>query len=179
MRTFALIVAGMVLMSGCSVAERPSPSSSSSGAGQPREILCAAEEAHLIASGSFQSFDSDVVVGPLSWPQLKLWATADPSGYRMGGSENDFKLGAQLKAGSTVTVSVAPEARAYAGLDYGQASGYSPALAVTFHACANSATAYVGGFHVEGRRCVPVDVSVDGMPPVRIVISFFNGQRGP
>ena len=64
----------------------------------------------------------------------------------------------------------------YAGLDYGQAWGYSPASAVTFHSCLNADTAFIGGFHVECRRCVPLDVSEGGKPPIRIVISFFNGS---
>jgi hypothetical protein len=59
--------------------------------------------------------------------------------------------------------------------DYGHASGYHPTSAVTFHACAAADTAFIGGFHVVGRRCVPFDVSVDHMPSIRIAISFFNG----
>jgi hypothetical protein len=170
----ALGVVGLVLMLGCSTsAERAKVASSPPAATQPRAILCNVNEAHI--EGPFQLFDTDVVVGPISWPQLRIWATADPSGYRIGGKENDFKIGAQLKAGAVVTVSVAPEARAYAGLDYGQASSYSPAPAVTFHSCVNSDTAFVGGFHVEGRHCVPFDVSADGESPVRIVVSFFDG----
>ena len=39
----------------------------------------------------------------------------------------------------------------YAGLDYGQASGYSPTTVVTFHSCVNWDTAFIGGF-VEGRH---------------------------
>jgi hypothetical protein len=62
-----------------------------------------------------------------------------------------------------------------AGLDYGQASGYSPTSAVTFHACAAADTAFIGGFHVVGRRCVPFDVREDHKASIRIVISFFNG----
>lgn len=172
MRTFAVVFVGSALMLGCSTpTDQPSPSQSTPT--QSRAILCNVNEAHI--SGPWQSFDTDVVVGPISWPKLMTWATADPGGFRMEPSNNDFKIGAQLKAGSAVTVSVAPEARAYAGLDYGQAFGYSPAPTVVFHACQNSDTAYIGGFHVEGRHCVPFDVSVDGKPPVRIVISFFNG----
>lgn len=163
-------------MFSCSTStNRPSASSSPPAATQPRAILCNVNEAH-IESSSFESFDTDVVVGPISWPQLKTWATADPTGFRRGGSENDFKIGAQLKAGSTVTVSVAKEARVYAGLDYGQAWSYSAASTVTFHACMNADTAFIGGFHVEGRHCVPLDVTADGNPQVRIVISFFNGS---
>ncbi len=131
-------------------------------------------EAHL-TSPSFQAYDTDVVVGSISWPELKTWATADPNGFRAGGSASDYKIGAQVKAGAVVTVSVAPEARSYAGLDYGQASRYSPAPAVTFHSCVNADTAFIGGFHVAGRRCVPFDVSEAYKPSIRIVISFFNG----
>jgi hypothetical protein len=170
----ALGVVGLVLTLGCSSSvDRATTTLSPAAAIQPRAILCNVNEAHIL--GPFPSYDTDVVVGPISWPKLKTWATADPRGYVMSASGNDFKIGAQVKAGATITVSVAPEARAYAGLDYGQASGYSPAPAVTFHACISSDTVFIGGFHVEGRHCVPFDVSVDSQPPVRIVVSIFDG----
>ena len=175
----ALAGVGLVAMVGCSTStERPSASSSTPAAAQPRQILCLVTEAHL-TSPSFPAYDTDVVVGSLSWPQLKTFATADPTAYRDAQSANDFKIGAQVKAGAVVTVSVAPEARAYAGLDYGQGWGYSPATAVTFHACATAETAFIGGFHVEGRHCVPFDISEDNKPPIRTVISFFNGACAP
>lgn len=161
-------------MLGCSMSSnRATTTSSPTAAIQPRAILCNVNEAHI--EGPIQTFDTDVVVGPISWPQLKIWATADPKGYVTSASGNDFKIGAQIKAGATVTVSVAPEARSYAGLDYGQASRYSQAPAVTFHSCVSSDTVFSGGFHVEGRHCVPLDVKVNSQPPVRIVVSFFNG----
>jgi hypothetical protein len=141
---------------------------------QPRQILCIVREAHL-TSPSFPAYDTDVVVGSISWPELKTWATADPNGFRTARSASDYKIGAQVSAGATVTVSVAQEARAYAGLDYGQGWGYSPTTAVTFHSCATAETAFIGGFHVEGRRCVPFDVSEDHKPSIRVVISFFSG----
>jgi hypothetical protein len=171
-------VVGLVLVVGYSTsADRAAITPSPAAAIQPRAILRNVKEAHV--EGPIQTFDTDVVVGPISWPQLQIWATADPSGYVMSASGNDFKIGAQVKAGATVTVSVAPEARAYAGLDYGQASGYRQAPAVTFHSCVNSDTVFVGGFHVEGRHCVPFDVIADSQPPVRIVMSFFNGPCAP
>ncbi len=164
-----------LLIAGCSPsAPRPS-ASEPTAAGIPRQILCQVTEAHLTRP-SFPSFPTDVVVGSISWPELKIWATADPSGYQASRSANDFKIGAQVKAGARVTVSVAPEARAHAGLDYGQASGYSPTSAVTFHSCASADTAFIGGFHVDGRRCVPFDISEGDKPSVRIVVSFFNGR---
>lgn len=103
------------------------------------------------------------------------WATADPSGYVTSASGNDFKVGAEIKAGATVTVSVPATAPGHAGLEYGQSWSYSPAQAVTFHACPDTDTAFIGGFHVEGRQCVPLDIAVGGAPPTRVVVSFFNG----
>jgi hypothetical protein len=80
-----------------------------------------------------------------------------------------------------VTVSVAPEARQRAGLDYGQAEGYTPAAEVTFTACRDSDTAYVGGISVsgDGRLCLPLDVQVGKAAPQRIVISVFRGDCRP
>jgi hypothetical protein len=151
----------------------------------PRSIQCVTE-AHV--AKSFSPSPDDLVVGPLTWPGLRGWATADPSGFGDPAS-GDFKIGAQVAAGTTVTVAVAAEARAYAGLNYGQTWSYSPAQAVTFHACPDTDTAYIGGFHVTGRRCVPFDVTVKGQAsagradsdrlhrlPTRIVVSFFNGR---
>ncbi|MGC9671503.1 hypothetical protein ACNTMW_33790 [Planosporangium sp. 12N6] len=74
---------------------------------------------------------------------------------------------------------MAPEARAVAGLTYGQQWSYSPAEAVTFHACEAFDTVYIGGFHVVGRRCVPLDIRVGDQPPTRVVISFFTGKPCP
>ena len=142
---------------------------------QARDIRCVTGEAHLEAD-SFPSFPSDVVVGPLAWPRLKDWATADPADYQMGGSSTDFKIGAELTAGATVVVAVADQATGYAGLDYGQAWNYAPAQAVAFHACQSTATAFVGGFHVVGRRCVPFDVTPVGGPTRRVTVSFFAGS---
>jgi hypothetical protein len=172
---FAITGLVLVLLVGCSNATSgPSASPTSPIAIQSRQILCNISEAH-IARSSFPSFATDVVVGSISWPELRTWATADPSGFRASGSASDYKIGAQVEAGAVVTISVAPEARAYAGLDYGQASGYSPTSAVTFHACAGADTAFIGGFHVVGKHCVPFDVSEHHNPTRRIVISFFNG----
>lgn len=174
MRRFALAGAGLIAAVGCSTSATGPPAASSTPA---RQIVCQVTEAHLTFP-SFQTYDTDVVVGSISWPKLKTWATADPNVYRNARSASDFKIGAQVKAGAVVTVSVAQEARAYAGLDYGQASGYGPTSSVTFHSCATADTAFVGGFHVEGRHCVPFDISEDHKPLVRIVISFFNGPCG-
>lgn len=167
-----------MVLAGCSPSAATPSASSSIATAAPRQILCQVTEAHL-TSPSFPSFPTDVVVGSISWPELKTWATADPSGYRAARSASDFKIGAQIKAGAVVTVSVAPAARVYAGLDYGQGSGYSPTSTVTFHSCATLETAFIGGFHVDGPHCVPFDISEGRKPPTRVVVSFFNGGCGP
>ncbi|GAA3377238.1 hypothetical protein GCM10020367_52140 [Streptomyces sannanensis] len=187
-----LLIATLTLLAACTAhrsadAPSPPPATSRSPAGQPagpdrtdasagtatnpRSIRCGPHEAHI--EQPVRRSADDVVVGPLSWPDLKTWATADPRDFAVSG--DDFKIGVQLRAGTTVTVAVAPEARAYAGLNYGQAWSYSPAQAVTFHACPNTDTTFIGGFHVEGRRCVPLDLAVGDATPTRIVVSFFNG----
>ncbi|MFG2424996.1 hypothetical protein ACGFWD_39045 [Streptomyces sp. NPDC048448] len=75
-----------------------------------------------------------------------------------------------------MTVSVAPEARQRASLSYGQEEGYTSAAEVTFSACPDSDTVYVGGFFIsgDGRFCLPLDVQVGKAPARRIVIPVFS-----
>jgi len=113
----------------------------------------------------------DLVVGSIKWPGLRSWATANPRNFG-DPATGDYKIGAEVRAGSTVTVSVAG---AGAGLEYGQDWQYSPTGTVTFHACADSDTAYIGGFHVKKPGCVPLDIAEGGRPPARVTVSFFAG----
>lgn len=155
--------------------EAPGPDSTAPSAGTletPRSILCRSNEAHAVQP--VERSADDIVVGPLGWPSARKWATGDPAEWS-DPTTGYVKVGAELTAGATVTVAIAPEASAYAGLRYGQAWGYTPAQAVTFHACNRGDTAYIGGFHVDGPRCVPLDVTIGDAAPTRIVISFFNG----
>jgi hypothetical protein len=48
--------------------------------------------------------------------------------------------------------------------------------AVTFTACADHHTPFVGGFFVLEPRCVPLEIRPAGGRPVREVISFFAGD---
>ncbi|MFC4105169.1 hypothetical protein [Micromonospora zhanjiangensis] len=116
---------------------------------------------------------NDVTVGPLTWPGLRGWANAWPADYGYGDDDGNYKLGAEVRAGAEVTVTVGPEARTYAGLSYGQRWSYSPAESVTFHGCPYRDTAYIGGFQVKGKRCVPFDIQVGDASPVRVWIGFF------
>jgi hypothetical protein len=196
-RSSAPVIAALILLAACTThlspgvaasatgtthrpARQAGPDSTAASAGSvanPRSILCGPHEARI--ERTIQRSADDVVVGPLGWPGLKTWATADPSGYVTSASGNDFKVGAELDAGATVTVAIAPGAPGNAGLDYGQQWSYSPTQAVTFHACPHTDTAFVGGFHVEGRHCVPLDITVGNATPTRIVISVFNGPCPP
>jgi hypothetical protein len=51
--------------------------------------------------------------------------------------------------------------------------------AVTFTACTDHHTPFVGGFFVLEPRCVPLEIRPAGGRPVREVISFFAGDCWP
>ncbi|MFU8873025.1 hypothetical protein [Micromonospora sp. SL4-19] len=119
----------------------------------------------------------DVVAGPMTWRGLKAMATGDPASFGYQDADGGhYKIGARVRAGATVTVTIGTEARGYAALAYGQAWGYRPVDGVTFSACPDADTWFVGGFVVKGHRCVPLDVTADGARPVRVVVSLFAGQ---
>jgi hypothetical protein len=134
--------------------------------------VCGPHEAHIKVASSRAA--DDLVAGAISWPGLRAWATASPT-TNGDPATGDYKVGAEVKAGAVVKVSIPDSFAALAGLKYGQGWGYSPARSVTFHACADSDTAFIGGFHVAGRRCVPLDIAENGRPPTRVTVSFFAG----
>lgn len=143
-----------------------------------RSVWCRRGEAYGRLALRPPSDKTDVVVGPLRWSGLKGWQDGRRTdfGGRTGGGWH-YKIGAEIERGSVVTVSVAPEARQRAGLSYGQKEGYTPAEEVTFSACPDSDTVYVGGFFIsgDGRFCLPLDVQVGKAAPRRIVIPVFSG----
>jgi len=190
MRGFCAALATITLVAGCTstdpvaipsapgpapTTQVPGPDSTASSAGSrstPRSIRCETYESYAVQP--IERSADDITVGPLTWPGLRKWATGDPSRYGSPAA-GEFKIGAEVARGATVTVAVAPEASAHAGLRYGQRWGYTPAQAVSFHACEDGDTAFIGGFYVKGKRCVPLDVRIGEEPPTRIVVSFFNG----
>jgi hypothetical protein len=139
---------------------------------ESRVVACVDEEAHVRSTAA--QTENDLTVGAISWPGLKSWATADPKGFGNGGS-GDYKIGALVKAGAVVTVSVAGPNANDVGLKYGQRWNYEPTRSVTFQGCKDYDTAYIGGFHVPDRRCISFEISEDGKPPVRVTVSFFAG----
>src|SRR5689334_12377442 len=91
----------------------PAPSVSPP-AGPGRNVECAGGEAHVLTTMS--TGPDDLVVGSIKWPGLRSWATANPRNFG-DPATGDYKIGAEVRAGSTVTVSVAGGG---AGLEYGQ-----------------------------------------------------------
>ncbi|WP_030906828.1 hypothetical protein [Streptosporangium amethystogenes] len=146
----------------------------------PRVLTCSnrngdvGDESNLLASIG----PADLVAGPLVIPGLLAWGTAKPEEY---GSGNHFKVGAVVRKGGKVTLSIPTEFHKSAGMLYAEVArrAANPADAdhsVTFVACDDHDTVFVGGFYVLAPRCVPFDIAVPGKPTVRKEISFFHGK---
>ncbi|SDO47900.1 hypothetical protein SAMN05216259_11018 [Actinacidiphila guanduensis] len=120
----------------------------------------------------------DIVVGPLTWHGLADLTGGDQHdhGIENGGGWH-YRVDSLVQPDSVVTVTVGATERARAGLEFGGEYG-APTPAVTFHACPDGATSFLGAFFVagDGRACVPIDVRVGNGPARHVVISFFNGR---
>jgi hypothetical protein len=113
----------------------------------------------------------DIRVGPLVFGNLNLAAT--PAGLRefYGGNgqvpdgpdgSKFYKMGTQVQANSTGTLSVTPKAISYLRLQQGQWPAV-PETAVTFLACRGTGyTGWVGGFDIKGG--VPTCIALGGEP---------------
>ena len=120
---------------------------------------------------------ADLAVGPLLIPGLRSWAHARPDSH---GQDHQFKVGVQVRRGQTATLAIPAAFHRVAGLLYAEQARLAqrPAEAdhaVTFTACADHHTPFVGGFFVLEPRCVPLEIRPAGGRPVREVISFFAG----
>jgi hypothetical protein len=121
---------------------------------------------------------ADLAVGSLLIPGLRSWAHARPDSL---GQDHQFKVGVQVRRGQTATLVIPAAFHQVAGLLYAQQarSAQTPAQAdqaVTFTACADHHTPFVGGFFVLEPRCVPLEIRPAGGRPLREVISFFAGH---
>ena len=120
----------------------------------------------------------DLVLGPLVYRGLK---TGYPSAPLDAVDGIIFaKIGTELSPDATVTVSVAQEARSWAGIgtEAGPPAGY---FSVTYMSCPAAEHAngdwWVGGFTLRNQTsgCLPLDVQVHGEESVRhTVISFWD-----
>jgi hypothetical protein len=121
---------------------------------------------------------ADFAIGPLLIPGLRGWAHARPASY---GQDHQFKVGVLVRAGQTATLVIPAAFHRVAGLQYAE-QVYSVQTsaeadhAVTFSACADHHTPFIGGFFVLEPRCVPLEIHPVGGRPVREVISFFAGD---
>jgi hypothetical protein len=121
---------------------------------------------------------ADFAAGPLLIPGLRSWGHARPGSY---GQDHQFKVGVLVRRGQTATLVIPAAFHRAAGLMYAQQarSAETPAEAdhaVTFTACADHHTPFIGGFFVLEPRCVPLEIRPLGGRPVREVISFFAGD---
>ncbi|WUH89961.1 hypothetical protein OG900_07470 [Streptomyces sp. NBC_00433] len=121
----------------------------------------------------------DVTVGPLTLAGLRGLSGGDQDAHGVHNADGwHYLVGASVRDGGAVTVTIGAEQRARAGLEFGGSQSMAPTPAVTFYACADAATSYLGAFFVagDGRACVPLDIRVGDAAPQRVVISFFDGQ---
>ena len=121
---------------------------------------------------------ADFAAGPLLIPGLRSWGHARPDSH---GQDHQFKVGVQVRRGQTATLVIPAAFHRVAGLLYAQQArlAQTPAEAdhaVTFTACADHHTPFIGGFFVLEPRCVPLEIRPAGGRPVREVISFFAGD---
>jgi len=127
---------------------------------------------------------ADATAGPLVFPNAKMvGSAAGLSNFYGGGQVPDgpggskfYKMGTYVKAGATVTVTVAHTARSYLRLQQGPGPHYQDEMSVVFEACPGSRyTAWVGGFDIKGPMpaCVALDVQVAGeQTPRHLAIPF-------
>lgn len=137
---------------------RPSPPTGSPSAGPQRD---------------------DLTVGPLTLEGLRGLIHGDQGAHAVHNSDGwHYLVAASVRDGGAVTVTIGDEMRARAGLEFGGSEGMAPAPAVTFYACAEASTSYLGAFFVagDGRACVPLDIRVGDGTAQRVVISFFDGE---
>ncbi len=133
-------------------------------------VTCSSARAVPPGEGS----STDLVVGPLLYPGFDHGYNLTMNPPNQDGVRF-FKVGTHLVNGSVVTVSVAPEAKAYAGIktETGSAAGFTT---VTYESCPgsqNGSVWWVGGFVLTGRPsgCLPLDIQVKGeATPRRTVI---------
>ncbi len=116
---------------------------------------------------------ADLAVGPLLYPGLAEGFAPGQSGEQ--GEIRFYKIGVELPADASATVSIGSAARDFAGIviETGPDAGYS---SVTYTSCSSAIQTglvfWVGGFSLVGREtaCVPLDVQIRGEASARHVI---------
>jgi hypothetical protein len=182
-----VLVAAALLLAACTSAPPVTPSQPTAmteappgSLANPRRLDC--QNRNVWVPGEekrpYRPDRTDLAVGPLLIPGLRSWARAEPVSL---GQDHQFKVGVLVRKGQTATLSIPAAFQRVAGLLYaeGARSAQVPVEAdhaVTFTACADHHTPFVGGFFVLEPRCVPLEIRPAGGRPVRAVISFFAGN---
>lgn len=163
----------------------PSPRASASQSATRAAHAAPVRDCSQGSSRDLMLNNNDVAAGPLVFGNMKLAGTAAGlrefygNGQVPQGPDGSkyYKMGVQLKAGSTVLLSVAPKAMSYLRLQQGQ-SPATPEVAFTFQACPGTGyTGWVGGFDIKGGvpACIALDVHVTGEPDQRVLNIPFGG----
>jgi hypothetical protein len=146
----------------------------------PIQLSCHQEatEQSLSPPAKIRPVPGDLVVGPLSFPNGRRLAHMRPRDFQATGRLTGwYKIPPVLAPGATVTVAIAPGARSHVVL-ITPASPPGVATA-TFHGCPHAWGFFPGGFQftdLRVRGCVPMEVTVRGERPRRVVMSLFAGD---
>lgn len=145
-------------------------------------MLSCQQEASVGSGAPVAPRPGDLIVGPLSFPNGLRLATANPHGY---GSQGSYKLPPVLAPGSTVTITIAPPARAYVVMknpyigNPNFAQNDPPGVvAVTYQACQHRWGFFAQGFaFTDGRvrGCIPLEVKIAPQPQIRrVTLALFD-----
>lgn len=183
------LTALLIALSGCA-SPQPSPTPSANLSSSPAAKVAALPEAETTVDCAMsRAVDNpvptqadDLVLGPLLYPGLL-------AGYPQSLTEAVdgiifAKIGTHLSPDATVTVSIAPEATSWAGIDTetGPPAGY---LSVTYKSCPSSQHAagswWVGGFSLRNQisGCLPLNVQVQGEASTRRTVISFGAKTCP
>lgn len=117
----------------------------------------------------------DLAIGPLIIIHGLSLPAAKPADY---GTDGNYKLPIVVTLGSTVAVTIAPQARGRVVIDNPPPS--AGVVAVTYQSCVRTPGSSVLGLaftHRQTRGCVPLDVRVDNETAVRhVTLSLFAGS---
>ncbi len=120
-----------------------------------------------------------ILAGPLAFVAAKGYAD-EPARFFLEphGRWSSEKLLVRVTGDAPVTVAILPEARVFAGMVY-DPSGFNTRRpeetqdAVTFEPCPEQrATLFNGAFLIDGVRCVPLIVTVEGKEPQTLMLAF-------
>jgi hypothetical protein len=143
--------------------------------GNPRLLTCTMAASNQPLSPQ----PGDISAGPLSYPDARMTLASAESRPVVEGM-TFYKQGTFVRDGSTVTVTIAGQARSFALL---QSVGHpSGDLAVTYQSCpSGGASSWIGGFNLKGRTaaCVPLDVAIDGENVIRRIVIPAGGGTCP